>query len=1017
MKTTDNSTFPASRRLLKTKNTLPRYLERRNYLGVRLFPLLASLLMLLAFSGVARADGIIRLKVIKGKTLKIQATPFAKHCQFIVYDGGEVVKDTGGNVQRIYFGFTTKSEDVTIECRPDDGGSTGLSDLALSGTNAYRAPVVALAGNDITLQKINFVEPATCVGDLEELDLSGFPGILRVYCTIQPKLRLDNIKFGNNSKLTLLDLAQEEYFNFTPYELNRFYCRLPELEDINATAELEICSSSRPEYGYNEFAKSSDAILSRKRWRTIIWGSGESLPPHGTLTCSDEVETNLSATLRVKPGQELRLRLQGQTGAGKRDILAHLESGAATLTIVLPPNEYVEVKFTPKTSKLRILGAIEGLDCSDNGAGSLRIDGIHNHLLRELAVQGNGFIQEAYDELYCMLPKPYDRDGKLTVEDNEAVKKSSGKNAVVAGWTIADKDGTPVATEGQIPCGVVRLQKILLGYYDWQEHPWLNVGQQKSAYLHLVPANATNQEATFTSSDETIATVDDKGVITGISDGEVTITATIDDFGEVKSDDLRVKVRTKLDIDFDPPEVRICEGESHRLTPVITPEGAPGSKLTWSELPDYSKKYFYLDENHVIWGRPIGQLSLRWTKVTATSETGFSASTVVNCLASDAPQSLRCEEIWLRPSDPAFPYWLALLTSLVDIEPQEIASSNPDVVSVGDVSTWYALTPKAIGDATISMTMRTGEELSLLVHVVKSTPPIELPAKIEMSVGQQLDQTEFMLGLGPKKASFGDIATAKLKATDETIVNNRLIALKKGSTDITFSIGGDEKKVPVVVSDYTPVTELMLDPLTTGHTEGLEQLEEGGETIYTLPIGSTYQCTPRISPANAASQKTMWNSHKPAVAKVNGRGLVTAIAEGETVITALTDGDYVRGTFRLRVVKEENSGEGGEGGSGSEGGEGGITEGEGTGDDDTTTISTPVSQVEPSFPILSPNPVSDFLTVQGLCPRCPIRIYAASGQEVRSHALLPGGRVDVRGLPAGLYILRADGQSARFVKE
>jgi len=70
-----------------------------------------------------------------------------------------------------------------------------------------------------------------------------------------------------------------------------------------------------------------------------------------------------------------------------------------------------------------------------------------------------------------------------------------------------------------------------------------------------------------------------------------------------------------------------------------------------------------------------------------------------------------------------------------------------------------------------------------------------------------------------------------------------------------------------------------------------------GMTIYpasaSITVGSTLQLTATIISPDAANQDVTWNSTTPGVATVNNTGLVTAIAEGASVITATTaDGIY-----------------------------------------------------------------------------------------------------------------------------
>jgi uncharacterized protein YjdB len=61
------------------------------------------------------------------------------------------------------------------------------------------------------------------------------------------------------------------------------------------------------------------------------------------------------------------------------------------------------------------------------------------------------------------------------------------------------------------------------------------------------------------------------------------------------------------------------------------------------------------------------------------------------------------------------------------------------------------------------------------------------------------------------------------------------------------------------------------------------------QVVQLLVIGETKQLTARIAPLNATDQAVTWESSNPAVATVDGSGLVTAIGVGAGVfITVFT---------------------------------------------------------------------------------------------------------------------------------
>ena len=71
----------------------------------------------------------------------------------------------------------------------------------------------------------------------------------------------------------------------------------------------------------------------------------------------------------------------------------------------------------------------------------------------------------------------------------------------------------------------------------------------------------------------------------------------------------------------------------------------------------------------------------------------------------------------------------------------------------------------------------------------------------------------------------------------------------------------------------------------------------------TLKVGSTMQLTADVQPVPVANDTVTWTSSDEAVAQVDAEGMVTALAEGEAVITATAaDGSGAAGTFALTVL-------------------------------------------------------------------------------------------------------------------
>ena len=108
----------------------------------------------------------------------------------------------------------------------------------------------------------------------------------------------------------------------------------------------------------------------------------------------------------------------------------------------------------------------------------------------------------------------------------------------------------------------------------------LNVINQK-----VIPADATNQNVSWSSSDATIASVDKNGVVTGIAIGTATITVTTEDGGYTA--DCVVSVVKKdvtpvTGVKLDKTSASLKVGESLALIATVIPDDATNKNVSWS---------------------------------------------------------------------------------------------------------------------------------------------------------------------------------------------------------------------------------------------------------------------------------------------------------------------------------------------------------------------------------------------------------------------------------------------------
>lgn len=115
----------------------------------------------------------------------------------------------------------------------------------------------------------------------------------------------------------------------------------------------------------------------------------------------------------------------------------------------------------------------------------------------------------------------------------------------------------------------------------------LTEGDSETITVTVNPADATDKTVTWSSSNPSVASVDNNGKVTAIAAGEATITAKA---GE-KTATCSVKVSTRVipvaSIILNKTTLSLTEGESEVLSAVVGPENATDKAVTWSSSNPY----------------------------------------------------------------------------------------------------------------------------------------------------------------------------------------------------------------------------------------------------------------------------------------------------------------------------------------------------------------------------------------------------------------------------------------------
>ena len=239
----------------------------------------------------------------------------------------------------------------------------------------------------------------------------------------------------------------------------------------------------------------------------------------------------------------------------------------------------------------------------------------------------------------------------------------------------------------------------------------IDIGKMKACKAKVEPANTDNKKVIWTSSDESIATVDRNGRIKGIAVGDCTITCTSEALDTVSSS-LTVHIQLPVKkVTFNDKTALVYVDEDTQLKWSIEPADATNQQLTFKSS---NEKVVTVDENGVIHGIASGK-----AKITATTTDGSrrTASIAVQAGKHATGVHMVRKHAYIDVGETA--------TASAVVEPKDAlnhnmswASSDTDIVTAAGNTNQGKLTGVAKGDAVVTGTTEDGGfETSIQVTV------------------------------------------------------------------------------------------------------------------------------------------------------------------------------------------------------------------------------------------------------------------------------------------------------------
>ena len=484
-------------------------------------------------------------------------------------------------------------------------------------------------------------------------------------------------------------------------------------------------------------------------------------------------------------------------------------------------------------------------------------------------------------------PEDADNQNITWASDNPEVAtvnekgKVTGIKAGKAVITVITEDGEKTATckvtvkDKEINVTEVKLNKT---------ETTILVGASETLVATVLPENATNQKVSWKSSDEAVATVDDKGKVTGIKAGEATITVTTEDGGKTAT--CKVTVTDKevnvTEVKLNKTQTSILVGASETLVATVLPENATNQKVSWKSS---NEAVATVDANGKVTGIKAGE-----AVITVTTEDGGMTAT---CKVYVNTATVAVTGVMLNKTETTILEGSSE-TLVATVLPENATNRNVSWKSsdeaVATVDANGKVTGVKAGEAVITVTTEDGKKTNTCKVTVKSnTVNVRGVVLNKTSISIPIGEDETLAAkVLPENATNQNVTwSCKNPEIASVDANGKVTGIKAGMTIVTVTTedGGKTADCAVNVSER-PISVM-----------GVEL----NKTELIFQVGDSETLVASIKPVYASNKKVTWVSDKPEIATVDANGKVTGVKAGVAIITVTTDDGGKTATCKVLV--------------------------------------------------------------------------------------------------------------------
>lgn len=394
---------------------------------------------------------------------------------------------------------------------------------------------------------------------------------------------------------------------------------------------------------------------------------------------------------------------------------------------------------------------------------------------------------------------------------------------------------------------------------------------------NVLPENAADRAVTWSSSDESVCTVDDEGTVTANSTGTCIITATSVDDPEITAECRVTVIESVAGITLNYREKTIDPEETFVLKATVLPSDANDRGVTFTSS---NTAVATVSEDGLVTGVAGGTAII----IVRTNDRGLIATCTVTVQQDITGITFDITDMYL-PKGENKKISYTLTPANATIRDLEWSSSDPSIAFVDSEGYVHGV---ALGEVIITATAKDGSKVSATCKVKVINPITKIQLSETSLIMMEGDEHTLTYTISPQNASVTDVKWTSSDVSVATVNSLGVVqALKQGETRIRVEStdnSGVYGECIVMVRPYIPITSIRLNSTET-----------------TMVLGESRRLTDRTYPNNT-TERAEWRSNDTGVATVDGEGNITAVGPGTCTITKIGITSGVEGTCIVHVI-------------------------------------------------------------------------------------------------------------------